>query len=55
MMRIHGSPVPAQTMFVSLGAMASMPIDDTSLSSISGRHVWPLLSDFQTPPEAAAT
>src|SRR4029078_3233357 len=41
-------------MFVSLGAIASMPIDDTSLSSMVGFQVTPLLMDFHTPLEAPA-
>src|SRR6185437_14771172 len=54
-LREFGSPVPAQTIFVSDGAMASMPNDATSLSSNSGRQLMPLFVDFQMPPAAAAT
>src|ERR1051325_7505254 len=46
-LREFGSPVPAYTTFVSLGAMASMPNAETSLSSKSGRQVSPLFVDFQ--------
>src|SRR5262245_36707812 len=53
--REFGSPVPAHTMFVSDGAMASIPIEMTFLSSNTGRHVMPLFVDFQMPPAAAAT
>src|SRR5436190_24115013 len=41
-------------MFVSDGAMASMPIETMFLSSNTGRHVMPLFIDFQMPPPAAA-
>ena len=54
-LREFGSPVPAQTMFVSDGAMASIPIATTGLSSNTGRQVVPLLVLFQMPPPAAAT
>src|SRR3954463_1757884 len=54
-LRVFGSPVPAQTMFVSVGAMASTPIEITDLSSKTGRHVTPLFVVFQIPPAAAAT
>src|SRR6185369_10718577 len=50
-----GSPVPAQTVCVSDGAMASTPIEMMFLSSNTGRHVTPLLVLFQMPPPAAAT
>src|ERR1043166_3188409 len=53
-LRVLGSPVPAQTCCVSDGAMASMPIEMTFLSSNSGRQVRPLLVLFQMPPPAAA-
>src|SRR4051812_32840676 len=52
-LRICGSPVPAQTVFVSLGAIASAPTEATFLWSNSGRQVTPLLVVFQTPPAAA--
>src|SRR3954470_19480966 len=42
-------------MFVSDGAIASMPIETMFLSSNTGRHVMPLFIDFQIPPPAAAT
>src|ERR1039458_7741815 len=50
-----GSPVPAHTCCVSDGAIASMPIEITRLSSNSGRHVMPLFMVFQIPPPAVAT
>ena len=53
-LREFGSPVPAHTCWVSDGAMASMPIEITRLSSNTGRHVVPLLVVFQMPPPAAA-
>src|SRR5215831_6238569 len=53
-LREFGSPVPAHTCMVSLGAMASMPIEMTRWLSNTGRHVTPLLVDFQMPPAAAA-
>src|SRR5207253_906992 len=54
-LRELGSPVPAHTTFVSLGAMARTPIEMMDLSSNTGRHVVPLFVDFQMPPPAAAT
>src|SRR4051812_44088287 len=54
-LRVFGSPVPAQTMFVSVGAIASTPIEMTDLSSNTGRQVTPLFVVFQMPPAAAAT
>jgi hypothetical protein len=53
-LRELGSPVPAHTCVVSLGAMASMPIEMTRWLSNTGRQVTPLLVDFQIPPPAAA-
>src|SRR5260221_268066 len=55
LLREFGSPVPAHTVFVSDGAMASMPMEMMFLSSNTGRHVTPLLVLFQMPPPAAAT
>src|SRR5207249_4609642 len=52
--RLFGSPVPAQTICVSEGAIASTPTDATRLSSNRGRQVMPLFMDFQIPPAAAA-
>src|SRR5215467_2174268 len=52
--REFGSPVPAHTCIVSLGAMASMPIEMTRWLSKTGRQVTPLFVDFQMPPAAAA-
>src|ERR1035437_2132900 len=54
-LREFGSPVPAHTCCVSEGAIASMPIEITRLSSNTGRHVMPLFMLFQMPPPAAAT
>src|ERR1041385_3043652 len=42
-------------MLVSVGAIASIPIATTSLSSKIGRQLMPLLFDFQIPPAAEAT
>src|SRR5947208_1857394 len=53
-LRELGSPVPAYTTFVSLGAMASTPMAMTLLSSNTGRHVVPLFVLFQMPPPAAS-
>src|SRR5258708_21883576 len=53
--RVFGSPVAAQTMFVSEGAIASMPMEMIGLSSKTGRQVTPLFVVFQMPPAAAAT
>ena len=53
-MREFGSPVPAHTCIVSLGAIASMPIEMTRWLSNTGRQVTPLFVDFQMPPAAAA-
>src|SRR3954467_13353645 len=52
-LRMCGSPVPAQMVLVSLGAIASAPTEATFLSSNSGRQVTPLFVVFQTPPAAA--
>src|SRR5205809_5328640 len=54
-LREFGSPVPAQTCMVSLGAIANIPIEITVFGSKIGRQVTPLLVDFQIPPPAAAT
>src|SRR5512146_1126543 len=53
-LREFGSPVPAHTCIVSLGAMASMHIETTRWLSNTGRQVTPLFIDFQIPPPAAA-
>src|SRR5215212_4563718 len=53
-LREFGSPVPAHTCIVSLGAIANMPIEMTRWLSKTGRHVTPLFVDFQMPPAAAA-
>src|SRR5919106_1545749 len=54
-LRESSSPVPAQTMFVSEGAMARSPIEITRSLSNTGRNVVPALVVFQIPPVAAAT
>src|ERR1035437_5980722 len=54
-LRELGSPVPAHTCCVSDGAIASMPIEITRLSSNNGGHVMPLFMVFQIPPPARAT
>src|ERR1043165_6230281 len=53
-LRELGSPVPAHTCIVSLAAIASIPMEITRWLSNTGRHVTPLLVDFQIPPPAAA-
>src|SRR5258708_10211246 len=55
LLREFGSPVTAQPCCGSDGAMASMPIEITRLSSNSGRQVTPLFCVFQMPPPAVAT
>ena len=52
---MFGSPVPAQTCIVSLGAMARTPIDTTRSWSKTERNETPPLVVFQIPPPAAAT
>src|SRR5712691_6943168 len=54
-LRESSSPVPAQTCVVSLGAMASSPIEMQRWLSKTGRNVVPALVVFQIPPAAAAT
>jgi hypothetical protein len=54
-LRMKLSPVPAQTMFESDGAMASAPIDETGWLSKIGRQVVPPSVVFQIPPDAAPT
>src|SRR5712692_11752136 len=54
-LRESSSPVPAQTCVVSLGAMASSPIEMQRWLSNTGRNVVPALVVFQIPPAAAAT
>ena len=54
-LRELGSPVPAHTCCVSVGAIASIPMEMMRLSSNVGRQVMPLLVLFQMPPPAAAT
>src|SRR3954467_1979872 len=53
-LREFGSPVPAHTCIVSLGAIANIPIEMTRWLSNTGRHVVPLFVDFHNPPPAAA-
>src|ERR1051325_4381164 len=54
-LRELGSPVPAHTCMVSLGAIASMPMEMHFSLSKTGRKVTPPLVVFQMPPAAAAT
>src|SRR2546428_7277700 len=54
-LRESSSPVPAQTCEVSLGAMASSPIETQRWLSKTGRKVVPAFVVFQIPPAAAAT
>ncbi len=53
-LRESSSPVPAQMMLGSLGAIAISPIETTRWLSNTGRNVVPLLVVFQMPPVAAA-
>src|ERR1035437_7401928 len=52
-LRIHGSPVPAHTMFGFDVATASAPTDETGWSSKIGDQWTPPSDVFQMPPEAA--
>src|SRR5213593_1634458 len=54
-LRESSSPVPAHTCCVSLGAIASSPMETHFSVSKTGRKVVPLLVVFQIPPAAAAT
>src|SRR5437667_10271519 len=54
-LRESSSPVPAQTCVVSLGAIASSPIEMQRWLSTTGRNDGPELVVFQIPPGAAAT
>src|SRR5438093_3112164 len=54
-LRESSSPVPAQTCVVSLGAIASSPIEMQRWLSNTGRNEVPALVVSQTPPAAAAT
>src|SRR5437764_5282698 len=54
-LRESSSPVPAQTCVVSLGAIASSPIEMQRWLSNTGRNEVPALVVFQIPPAAAAT
>src|SRR6266536_2483813 len=53
-LRESSSPVPAHTCIVSLGAIASSPIETHRWLSNTGRKVVPALVVFQMPPAAAA-
>src|SRR6266702_4582833 len=55
LLRVHDSPVPAQTFFEFFGSSARAPIDCTGCSSNIGRYRVPLSWDFQTPRLAAPT
>src|SRR5438093_8810871 len=54
-LRESSSPVPAQTCVVSLGAIASAPVEMRRGWSNTGRNEVPALVVFQIPPAAAAT
>src|SRR5213078_4949034 len=54
-LRESSSPVPAQTCVVSLGAIASSPIEMQRWLSNTGWNDVPALVVFQMPPAAAAT
>src|SRR5205809_5974959 len=54
-LRESSSPVPAHTCIVSLGAIASSPIEMQGWLSNTGRNVVPALVVFQIPPAAPAT
>src|SRR5246127_3407020 len=53
--RLLGSPEPTQTMEGSEGAIAMSPMVETASLSKTGSQVVPLLTVFQTPPEATPT
>ncbi len=55
LLRESSSPVPAQMIFGSLGAIAMSPIEATGACSQSGMKVVPALIVFQMPPVAPAT
>jgi hypothetical protein len=53
---LFGSPVPAQMMFGSDGAIARSPIEsDVPCASKTGFQVTPLFTVLKIPPEAAPT
>src|ERR1041384_6868936 len=52
-LRIHGSPVPAQTMFGSDGATAIEPTEETGWSSKIGVQWMPPSVLLKIPPDAA--
>src|SRR5947208_15943808 len=54
-LRESSSPLPAQTCVVSVGAIASSPIEMQRWLSNTGRNEVPALVVFQIPPAAAAT
>src|SRR5437762_565414 len=54
-LRESSSPVPAHTCIVSLGAIASSPIEMQRWLSNTGRNDVPALVVFQMPPAAPAT
>src|SRR5437773_12302091 len=54
-LRESSSPVPAHTCIVSLGAIASSPIEMQRWLSNTGRNDVPALVVFQIPPAAPAT
>src|SRR5262245_18047208 len=52
-LRMHDSPVPAQTVFASEGATAISPIDDTVWPSKIGAQLVPPSVVLKMPPDAA--
>jgi hypothetical protein len=52
LLRIHGSPVPAHTMFTADGATARDPIEETGCPSKIGCQVVPASDVLKMPPEA---
>ena len=51
LLRIFDEPVPAQTIFGSLSATSTAPIDATAKNpSETFRHEWPASVVFHTPP-----
>ena len=50
---MSASPLPTYTVFGSLGATATAPIDATGCESMIGAQVRPALPLFHTPPPTA--
>src|SRR6202043_1560763 len=55
LLRVHDSPLPAQTVFGAFGSMEMAPIDCAVCLSNMGLKVVPPFTDFHTPPLAAPT